>query len=358
MKIRLTLYLSDGGYAASLENYFKKYFSDKLELYICSNEDSLKNVVKTGKTDILILDEGTSGVAEEIGSEVLAAVLVAESAGTFPNEILKYQKIESIYKILLNLYADRKANDDNYKDIFRGAFLYIFQSVNGGAGATTVSLACAQYLAFHKKKVFYWNIEDMESTFLYFKEEGMYTLDDVLFALKSKRGNLGMKIESAVRRSPDGIHYFYPCKNPWDMKEISAEEMKTLLRVLISSGHYDAVIIDQGLCAGETEIQLMEMSDRVFWVSDGREMSRCKCKRAEEMVSAADKKRDTSIYGKIEIIYNGFSNKNGRGISERIKTFDGFPRYENTKFENIVDTLSGTGVFQPLLEEMEEKIED
>ena len=76
------------------------------------------------------------------------------------------------------------------------------------------------------------------------------------------------------------------------------------------------------------------------------------------MVSAADKKRDTSIYGKIEIIYNGFSNKNGRGISERIKTFGGFPRYENTKFENIVDTLSGTGVFQPLLEEMEEKIED
>ena len=80
MRIRLTLYLSDADYAANLENHFKKYFSDKLELYICSNEDSLKNVVKTGKTDILILDEGTSGVAEEIGSEVLAAVLVAESA--------------------------------------------------------------------------------------------------------------------------------------------------------------------------------------------------------------------------------------------------------------------------------------
>ncbi len=353
MRIRLILYLSDADYAANLENHFKKHFSDKLELYIYSNRDSLENAIAARKADMLVLDEGTAEAAGNIGDKILTAFLVADTSGAFPNEIRKYQKIENIYKILLNLYADRKGNDDAYKDMFRNSSIYTFQPLNGGAGGTTVALACAKSLVRQKKKVFYLNMEDLESTCLYLNTEGSYSLDDVLFALKSRRGNLAMKIESAVRTSADGIDYFYPCKNPYDMKEITAEEIKTLVRALVSSGQYDAVIADQKLCIGETEIQLMEMADRIFWVSDGTEISACKCRRAEEMILAVDKKKDTDLYRKIEIIYNGFSNKSSREISNRIKVFGGFPRYENAGFAEIVDNLSKLDVFKQLSEEME-----
>lgn len=349
MKIKLALFLADTNYAKNFEDHLKKYFSDKLELYIYSNKDSLKNGLTSGKTDILILDEGTADAMKMVGEEVLVIFLVAEAEGVFLNEISKYQRIENIYKILLNLYADRKINNDIYKDVFRKTLIYAFQSVNGGAGATTIALSCAKNLVLKDKRVFYLNMEELESTYLYMDTDGSYSMDDVLFALKSKRGNLDMKIESAVRQSKDGIYYFYPCTNLYDMKEITAEDIRMLIHSLTVSERYDVILIDQRICVDIPEVELMQLADKLFWVSNGTAISKCKFMRAEEMIRAIDKKNDSDIMSKINIIYNGFSNKNGREIAQNIDVFAGFPKYENMEFEEIVNKLSQSENLNKLL---------
>lgn len=347
MKIKLTLFLSDKVYAENLEIYFKKNYSDKVELYIFSNQASLKSGLIESRTNILLLDEGTSDAVSVAGEEIQVIFLVSSLTGNLPNEVLKYQKAENIYKTLLNIYADKKGSDSIYRDSFNDIPIYVFQSINGGAGATTIALAYARNLAMRQKKVFYLNLEEFESTYLYMDSDGAYSMETVLMALK-KRSNLEMKIESAVRKSREGIYYFYPSYNPFDMKDITAEDIEILLGTLAASKHYDIIIVDQKLSADEKEIKVMNLSDKIFWISNGSEISICKYRRARTMILSADKKSDSEIFEKINIIYNAFSNKTGKEIADSPEVACGFPRYEKAGYEEIVNNLSKSELFNKL----------
>lgn len=346
MKIKLMLFLSDAVYAENLEIYFKKYFIDKVELYIYSNLNSLKSSIVSNRADVLILDEGTADVAESVGKSIQIVYLVSNLTGELPNEVMKYQKADNIYKALLNVCAEKKS--DIYKGDSHSIPIYVFQSVNGGAGATTLALAYAKSLTFKQKRVFYLNLEELESTYMYMDTDGAYSMDDVLFALKSKRGSLEMKIESAVRLSKDGIYYFYPSTNPCDMKEITVEDIDTLLGTLASSNNYDIIIIDQHISIDQMEVQVMKQADKIFWISNGAEISAYKYQRAKSMMMEIERKNDIDIFRKVSLIYNGFSNKNGKEIIDSIDVIGGFPRYERTGFKEIVNNLSKSELFHKL----------
>lgn len=73
-------------------------------------------------------------------------------------------------------------------------------------------------------------------------ETSVKKLDDILFALKSRRYILTLKLEADVRISEGGVATFGICENPIDLLHVSREEMRQLLKAIeeqeIITQHY------------------------------------------------------------------------------------------------------------------------
>lgn len=139
--------------------------------------------------------------------------------------VFKYQKGELIYKKILDLYAsgtDRvllRTGSDEKTDLR----IHLFLPVNGGAGASTVAKAFAMKAA-REKRVLYLNLEIFGDCENVIKGEGELSFYEILYALKSSRGNLAIKLESALKKSREGVYYYAPCKNPDDLLGLTQDE--------------------------------------------------------------------------------------------------------------------------------------
>ena len=118
--------------------------------------------------------------------------------------VFKYQKGEMIYKTILNIYASgtNKSLHNPREKREDETGIHLFLSINGGAGASTVAKAYGIRLA-EEKRVLYLNLEMFGDCEKVLKADGNFSLDDILYTLKSRRGSLPLKLESSMKKSPE-----------------------------------------------------------------------------------------------------------------------------------------------------------
>ena len=93
-----------------------------------------------------------------------------------------------------------------------------FYLLEGGRGASTVSEAFARRCAKQG------NVLKLDLQFCSGMETSVKNLDDILFALKSRRYILPLKLEADVRISEDGVATFGICENPIDLLHVSVKK--------------------------------------------------------------------------------------------------------------------------------------
>jgi len=80
----------------------------------------------------------------------------------------------------------------------------------GGSGKTTVAVNSAVHCAKKGLEVFYLNLENFQSTPLYFNCKKERNLSELLRCLKQGR-NVAAKIRQIKQKDADyGVHYFVP----------------------------------------------------------------------------------------------------------------------------------------------------
>lgn len=67
----------------------------------------------------------------------------------------------------------------------------------------------------------------------------MFDMSDIIFALKSKKANLAMKLESCVKQDGSGVYFYSQSKIALDMHELNSEDIMRLLSELKLYGEYD-----------------------------------------------------------------------------------------------------------------------
>lgn len=353
MKIKLAILEKDQGYLNRIVSVFNTKYSDNFEVYSFTDIDVAMETLENAKVEVLLASDDFSINIDQLPKRCAMAYLVGSTdIETYNNQraIAKYQKVDLIYKQVLSIYSEQAGNMSRMVIGDDSTRVIAFQSVSGGCGASTMAAAFALRTAAKGKKVLYLNLEKFGSADVFFSGEGQFNMSDVIFALKSRKANMSMKLESCVKQDPRGVYYYSAAKVALDMLELKAEDIVHLISEIKLMGSYDMVVLDLDFALDKAGISILNAAHKIVWVSDGSEISNSKFMSAYAALKLLEDSTDLTILNRLNALYCKFSSKTSKVLPEmEIKTIGGAPKYEQATTSMLLGQLSQMGMLDDLL---------
>jgi MinD-like ATPase involved in chromosome partitioning or flagellar assembly len=352
MKIKLAILEKDQNYLNRFVSSFSTKYSDKFEIYSFTNQDVALSTLESSKIDIFMandaFDVDVRQLPKRCGFAYLVDSIDVESLNN-QRAIGKFQRVDLIYKQILSIYSEKAGSMSGLKMGDDTARVVAFQSISGGCGGSTMAAACALHYAALGKKTLYLNLEKFGSSDVFFSAEGQFSMSDIIYALKSKNVNLALKLESSVKMDPRGVYFFSAPAFALDMMELKTDELVRLVSELRLTGSYDVIVLDLDFSINKEELQILDQAQVVVWVGDGSEISNTKLYRAYGAVSIMDQQGDSSLLGRLALVYNKFSNKTSRSMDDLgIRMIGGSQRYEHATTAMVLEQLVRKDVFDKI----------
>lgn len=349
MKIKLALLDSDQNYLNRIVSAFNIKYADKLEIYSFTKTENAIPALESSRIDVLVASDAfeidVAALPKRCGFAYFVDSPDVDSVNN-QRAICKFQKADLIYRQILSIYSENavsvsgmKLGDDTCK-------VFAFTSPCGGVGSSTMAAACALYYAAKGEKTLYLNFEHFGSSDAFFSAEGQFDMSDIIFALKSKKANLSMKMESCVKQDPRGVYFYSQSKVALDMLELGTDEIIRLVSEAKLSGSYSYIILDLDFGIDKDSLKILKQCNSVVWVGDGSEISNLKINRTYNALSILDQNADAPILSRMVLLYNQFSNKSSKTVgSIDIKNIGGAPRYEHATTAQVLERLSNMDLF-------------
>ena len=175
-------------------------------------------------------------------------------------------------------------------------------------------------------------------------------MSDIIFALKSKKANLAVKLESCVKKSAENVHFFSAAKLALDMQELTTEEIVRLLTELQSSGMYTHIIADMEFSVARSMLERYRNAHAIVWVSDGSAVANLKVERAYTSLSAIEESADAPLTKRLCLFYNQYSNKTGQSVANtELRVVGGSSRFEHASNAAVVSGLAKLDALDKIL---------
>lgn len=350
IKIKLGIADSDLLYLNRLTKLFSSQYKNQIEIYSFSESSCVAEAVRENKINVLLVSQDANVHADTIADYCVFAYLVdSRHIDEFNSckTICKYQRADIIYRQILGLYSEKLSDKVKYRNSSgKNASVSLFVSGCDGAGASTTAAAYAAYLAQHGKKTLYLNIKQFSDTESLFNGIGNGTFTDAIFAVKSRKSNLTLKLESIVRQSQNGVFFFTGCKDPLDYTEINAEELRYLINELSGSFGYDYIVLVSDFYFSDKLAALLEISSDVVIVSEGNRNSQIQLVRKSQAIGGLEKRLHSDISGKLKILFN--KTKFLNTFCTDIPVIGIQPELEQVDENEIVRMISTSDIFDSL----------
>lgn len=356
MKIRVAILDEDQNFLGRIANAFSSRYPEDIEVYTFRDKKKALTAIQEGNTraDLLLAGEGFEIDSKELPKHCGFAYFVdTPQVENLRGQkaICKFQKAELIYKEMLALYAD--ADEIATKFLTHGdreAVILSFVSASGGTGSSSTAAACAKRLARANKKVLYLNLEQFGSSGDFFEAGGTFDLSDVIYAIKSHKSNLTVKLESSVKHDISGVFFFDSCRMAFDVMEINPDDMNCLLEELKALGKYDYIVVDMDFGFQKREVEVMKQAFRIVFVSDGTEIANTKLKKGMDALSVFERQKELKLLPRVNLLYNKFASKTGQTLEDaEIKVLGGVPRLDGADTAQVVNHIAGMSVFDSFL---------
>lgn len=352
MRIRLAILENDIGYLKRIVSVFNSKYSEKIEIYSFTDYEVALNNLAVSKIDVLIASDVFEVDCKRIPQRCGFAYFVdSPNIDSVKNQvaICKFQKADLIYKQILSLYSEKAADISGIRHGETACKLIAFSSVAGGQGTSTVAASCAVCFAQRSKRTLYLNLENFGSSDDFFDGDGQFTMSDVVYALKSKKSNIKLKLESSLKQDASGVCFFSQPKSPLDMMELNIEDKLRLLSELQSSGDFDYIVVDVNFGLDKETIEIFKKMQSIVLVEDGCEISNSKFLNMYNALSILENSIDISLINRISLIYNKFSNKTSKQIEGvDLKIIGGAPRILEAGTKQIIMQLASMSIFDEL----------
>lgn len=352
MKIKLAILEKDQGYLNRLVSVFSTKYSDKFQMYSFTELDYAMGALDSEKIDVFISNDFFNIEVDKLPKRCSFAYFVDNVDIDTVNgqrAICKFQKAELIYKQILSIYSENAGSLAGFKLTDDECKIIAFSSPCGGCGTSSVAASCALYFAKRNKRVLFLSFEDFGSPNLYFSGEGQFDMSDVIFALKSKKSNVAMKLESYVKKDVSGVYFFSAAKFSLDMLELNHEERLQLITQLKMFGAYDYIILDCDFGLDKKHLDYYKKAHHIIMVGDGSKISNLKISNACSSLVTIDQSLDVSLANRFSLIYNKFSNKTGSTLSDvDIRNLGGAPIFLQATEHQILEQLSKMDLFEKL----------
>ena len=276
MKIKILILDLDKNYISRITTVFTNKYMDKLEVYSFTDAKKAMEEIHTIRPDVFLASENFELNVDDIPSKCGFAYLVNSNGIEEIYEqkaICKYQKVELIYKQILEIFADVSSNITGAKFDNKNTNIVAFYGCSGGTGSSSLATAYAKNMSQKGLKVLFINCEKYGSTDYFFSGTGNQTFSDVLYAVKSKKTNLSIKLESAVRIDDSGVNFYEASSMAMDTAEMKKEDFQTLINVLKTAFDYDVIVLDADLSLEEIFGEINHLANTIVISSDGSEIS-------------------------------------------------------------------------------------
>lgn len=350
MKIKVIIMDPDTDYTEPVQKCFRERYADKVELRIFSDMDSFYAGIRDAYADLVLFDSRLSPDLSRLPSHVAVGCLcdqrdIEEIAGV--SAVCKYQKAETLYKMMLGLFAE-KASDLKLKTSGSRVHTVLFTSVQGGSGTSTAAAAYALKQAREGRKIFYLNLEKFGGSDMYFSGDGAMSFSDVIYALKSRKSNLLIKLEGSLKTDVSGVDFFSECRNAYDMVEVKDSEIDALLGGIGQIGRYDEIVVDLSGDLTERILFLMQdHADDIVYVCDGSATGIRKFEKFCEAARVVEERRELRILGKTVLLYNRYSSKNSMQMEKLpVSLMGGIHRFEGASGRKLIEEVAATDVLR------------
>lgn len=349
LRIKVAILDYDETYSGRLVNAFNTYYQDKLEVYSFTDKEMATSFLESSKIDVFLADESIDIDIKSIPQRCAFAYLcMMNSVDTVNGQkaICKFQRVDLIYKEILSVFAEVSSYSVSTGKTDGKSPIKLFISAAGGTGKSTVAAAYAIGKARKGGSPFYLNLELFGGAGELFEGDGAMNLSDVIYSLKSKKANIALKIESSVKKSPEGVSFIDSANIVLDVKELNEENIITLIDEISNLQSYDEVLVDIGFSMSDLDMQLIRKADAVLVISDGTEICNEKTARFLQSIQIIEQQKDEHLTSKMNIFYNKFSSTFGRKLDNcPIGEIGGSAKVEgNTK--HILAVLAANGDLQ------------
>lgn len=230
-----------------------------------SKKSLLKSYLQEQSVDILLISP--KFYDEELKKLQLKNVMLL-SEGTIPNElstfsvVFKYQSTEQIIKDVIRFFSEKSQEHLIISNKKQVNIIGVYSPI-GRSGKTSISIILSAVLARYKK-VLYLYLEPYDNL-LYFvgKNTSQYGLSDLLYYVKQKHPNLGLKIQG-MKESFLGFDYILPIKCYADLLETSIEDYMYLLNSIKNDTCYDTIVINFNNNMVKDIIEQLNLCDNIL----------------------------------------------------------------------------------------------
>lgn len=274
-------------YACNLMDYLSDRQSVPFETLVFGSVESLAAYVRQNAVDLLLVS--AKMMCDEIRRMNIRKIIVlsegeiVEECSGYP-AVYKYQSSESIVAEVMSCYA-RQEQMQPFYFAKKDAWIAGIYSPVGRCGKTSFALALGQILS-RSRRVLYLNLEDYAGFRSLFEQEPSCDLSDVMYFLRQNRGNVIMKLNSAIQRL-GGLDCIAPALSPQDIREIRPQEWARLLQDLTAYSSYQVILLDIGHMA-EDVFSLLSLCSRIYTPVCADAISEAKVEQYERLLREQD----------------------------------------------------------------------
>lgn len=353
MKIKLAILEKDRSYLTRIVSAFSARYADKLEIYSFTDYQVAMANLDLAKIEVFVandaFDVDVKALPRRCGFAYLVDSMDIETVNG-QQAICKFQKADLIYKQILSIYSENAGNVSGLKLGDEATRIIAFATPSGGCGSSSMAAACALHFAAQGLRVLYLDLEKFGTADCFFEGEGQFDMSDVIFALKSKKANLALKLESCVKKDHRGVNFFAPTKIALDMLELRTENVLRLLSELKVTGSYDYIVMDLDFSLEKDMLDIYRQAHCVVAVGDGSHISNTKITRAYSALTTMEQSADAPLASRLVLAYNKFSNKTSAPIDDiGIRLAGGAPRYEHATTEQVITQLAALDFYDKLV---------
>lgn len=293
MKI-LAVYDSDPSFGERLADYVNQKETVPFTAMAFSSLDKLKSYGEEHSIEILLVDESSRGLVEDIKAKqvmVLCDGELVEQKEAFP-AIYKYQSGDCIMREVLASYCSRPMEPALALLGVRAVVMGIYSPVNRCL-KSSLALTIGQ-VAARKEAVLYINLEEYSGFSRLVSGEYRSDLSDVLYLYRQGEYNW-MRFKSMISNW-GSMDYIPPVRYAEDLSQVSPEDMAQLIDRIARESGYDKIVVDVGQM-GRGALPVLSVCDVVYMPVKEDCISTAKVEEFEEYLEEAD---DGSVREKIQ----------------------------------------------------------
>lgn len=274
-KLELIVADHDKQYLEMISHYVNtSEFADRFVLRTFSDPEALQQFMVSLQGGVILLVNSNVIDTEELnlypGNLLLHLTetnVILEEDGQALRTLYKYQPLN---QLLAKVFATYVESNGKYvverRPDSSTKIVSLFSAV-GSCGKTVTAMNLAKHVALQSKRVFYLNLELLNSTAHYLPTADNQHFSQLLYYLHTDRQKFAARFEALKAHEPRlHIDYFDSNRHMKEIAELTGEGAGQLVEALAELGTYDVIVADLGTDRHDLVLPILRQSDFILWL--------------------------------------------------------------------------------------------